>query len=51
VKRPLEVSKFDLKKIRSKNFKIPKEPWLRAEEGREDQSNEGEGNADDVAGG
>jgi hypothetical protein len=27
---PLEVSRFDLKKIKSKNLKILGEPWLRA---------------------
>jgi hypothetical protein len=42
VERPPKVSRFDLKKIRSKNFKIPGEPWLRAGGGRGDRSNEGE---------
>jgi hypothetical protein len=48
VERPPKVSRFDLKKIRSKNFMIPGEPWLRAGGGRGDRSNEGEIVAGDV---
>jgi hypothetical protein len=50
VKMPHEVSRSDLKKIRSKNFRVPGEPWLREGEGKGNRSNKREDCADDVAG-
>jgi hypothetical protein len=38
MERPPEVSKFDLKKNKSKNFKILGDPWLRSGGGQEDRS-------------
>jgi hypothetical protein len=38
MERPPEVSKFDLEKNKSKNFKILGDPWLRSGGGQEDRS-------------
>jgi hypothetical protein len=50
IKRPLEVSRYELEKLRSKNFKIPREPWLRVGGGGRNRSDKREAVAGDVTG-